>query len=747
MSKLQAISLSETIGGKTISIQTGTLAKQASGSVTVHLGDSVILTTATSAPTPKAVNFIPLTVEYRERTYAAGKIPGGFFKRESRPRDKETIYARMTDRPIRPLLPDGWNYETMLYTLVVSSDKKNDPGPLSILGGSAALMLSDVPFGGPVAGVRVVQAKGEFILFPTNEERAEADLEIIVAGKKDAILMVEAGAKEVSEETVLQALALAQEAINKLCDLQLRLVAESEKSGRKVAKRAPNPVIFPEPILSFVRGKAVQPVKDHLHAGYKKKLELGQNIKALQKSLEEEIKLKAASDASFVGQEVHIGAILDEIKAEEGRKMIVAEKRRPDGRRLDEIRAITIQMQTLPCAHGSTVFTRGETQALVTCTLGTPEDMQIMDELEGEYKDRFMLHYNFPGYSVGEVKPERGPGRREIGHGTLAKRALLPLLPDDDKFPYTLRIVSDILESNGSSSMATICGGSLSLFDAGVPMKAPCAGVAMGLFMDQGRYAVLTDIAGIEDHVGDMDFKVAGTKEGITALQMDIKIDGVSIPIMREALAQAHKGRLEILATMATALPEPRPELAASAPRLIRMQIPVDKIGMLIGPGGKNIRRMIEEYAVNIEVEDDGGVFVSSTDSAAVARAQAAVDAMFQEPEIGKIYKGRVVSCVEFGAFVEIMPGREGLLHVSQIDVQRVNKVTDVLKEGDEVEVKVLEVSREGKIRLSRKAVLSPGSENDSPGPGGPGGGRGGRDSRGGSRGGSGGRGRERSHS
>ncbi|MFA6029507.1 MAG: polyribonucleotide nucleotidyltransferase [Elusimicrobiota bacterium] len=748
MSNIQKICLSETIGGKEISIQTGTLAKQAGGSVTVHIGGSVILTTATSAPTPKPVNFLPLTVEYRERTYAAGKIPGGFFKREARPRDKETLYARMTDRPIRPLVGEGWNFETMIYTLVVSSDCKNDPGPLSVFGGSAALMLSDVPFGGPVAGVRVARVKGEFVLFPTMEERAECDLEIVVAGKKGAILMVESGAKEVPEDAVLQALELGQQAIDKLCDLQLRLVAETEKAGRKVVKRTPNVVSFPAPIETWVRTSATQKLKDFLHAGFKKKLELGQNIKVVHDALVLEAAQMGKTDPVFAAADVPvvIGNVLQEIKAEEGRRMIVHERRRTDGRRLDEIRPITILAPALPCTHGSTVFTRGETQALVTCTLGTPEDMQIMDELEGEYKDRFMLHYNFPGWSVGEVKPERGPSRRDIGHGMLAKRALMPLLPADDKFPYTLRIVSDILESNGSSSMATICGGSLAMFDAGVPLKAPCAGIAMGLFMDGGKHAILTDIAGLEDHVGDMDFKVAGTEAGITALQMDIKIDGVTIPIMREALEQARRGRLEILKTMAAALPQHRPELSPYAPRLIRLQIPVDKIGMMIGPGGKNIRRMIEEYGVGIEVEDDGGVFVSGTDADAVARAQAEIDTMFKDPELGKIYKGRVVSCVEFGAFVEIMPGREGLLHISQIDVNRVNKVTDVLKEGDEVEVKVLEVTREGKIRLSRKAVISPGSEGDAAAPRSEGregreGGRGGRGGRGG-----GGRGRERSH-
>ncbi|MEK7746706.1 MAG: polyribonucleotide nucleotidyltransferase [Elusimicrobiota bacterium] len=708
---IQKIRLSETIGGKEVSLQTGTLAKQAGGAVTTHLGGTVILTTATVAENAKLISFVPLTVEYRERTYAAGKIPGGFFKRETRPRDKETLYARMTDRPIRPCFPKGWNHETMVYTLVISSDCKNDAGPLSITGGSAALLLSDAPFTEPVSGVRIGLLKDEFVLFPTMEERAELDMELVVAGKKGAILMVEGGAKEIPEEKLLKALELAQAEIDKLCELQLRLVAEARKAGHAPVKYSVVAPEFPEPVRSFVTGKALEPIRKALHHGYKHKHGIAEQIKPLQSSLVAEVIEKAKTDPAFAGQEVHVGAILSEIKGEEGRAMIVHERVRPDGRRLDEIRSIAIHTPALPCTHGSAVFTRGETQALVAVTLGTPEDMQIMDELEGEYKDRFMLHYNFPGYSVGEVKPERGPSRRDIGHGLLARRALLPLLPDAEQFAYTIRIVSDILESNGSSSMASVCGGSLALFDAGVPMKAPCAGVAMGLFTDKGKVAILSDIAGLEDHVGDMDFKVAGTKNGVTAVQMDVKVAGISIAVMKEALAQANRGRLEILAKMEEALAQPRPELSPLSPRLIRLQIPVDKIGMLIGPGGKNIRRMIEEYGVGIEVEDDGGVFISGTDADAVGRAISEVEAMFKEAEVGKIYKGRVVSCVEFGAFVEIMPGREGLLHISQIDVNRVARVTDVLKEGQEIEVKVLEVSREGKIRLSRKAVTSPGSE------------------------------------
>jgi len=712
--QLQKICLSETIGGKEISIQTGTLAKQAGGSVTTHLGGTVLLTTATVDKKTKEVSFTPMTVEFRERTYAAGKIPGGFFKREGRPRDKETLSARAADRPIRPMLK-GLNRETMIYSLLVSLDGVNDASPLSITGASAALLLSDAPFTEPVAAVRIGRTRGSegFIVFPTNPERETLDLELLVAGKKGAILMVEGGGEEIPEEVLVSALSQAQTEIDRLCELQLRLVAEAVKTGRKIVKVEKVQPKSPEPAASFVNTAARQEVVRILRAGHKTKATHNEAFAALKDKLTQQVLEKAKSDPAWVGQEAHLNLLIDELTGEEGRRLIIQDKVRPDGRALDEIRPITVQVPALPCTHGSAVFTRGETQALATATLGTPGDMQIMDELEGEYKERFLLHYNFPGYSVGEVKMERGPGRREIGHGSLARRALEPLLPNEEEFSYTIRVVSDILESNGSSSMATVCGGSLALFDAGVPMKAPCAGVAMGLMMEGDKYSILTDIAGLEDHVGDMDFKVAGTQKGVTAVQMDIKIAGISVNIMKEALTQARKGRLEILAKMAAALPEPRTELSPYAPRLIRLKIPVDKIGALIGPGGKNIRRIIEEYGVEVDVEDDGSVFVGGVDAEAVARARAEIEGMTAEPVVGQIYKGRVVSCVEFGAFVEIMPGREGLLHISQIDVNRVDKVTDVLQEGQEIEVKVLEVSKEGKVRLSRKAVIKPGSEND----------------------------------
>jgi polyribonucleotide nucleotidyltransferase len=727
----QKVCLSETVGGKEISIDTGSIAKQAGGAVTTKLGGTVLLTTATCSSYDKPFNFIPMTVEYRERTYAAGKIPGGFFKREARPRDKETLYARMTDRPIRPLLPKSWRRDTMIYSLLISMDGKNDGGPLSMTGASCALLLSDLPFTEAVAGVRIARnaETKEWVLFPTFEERENVDVEMIVAGKKGAVLMVEGGATQVPEAVVLEALTKAQEAIEKLCDLQYRVVEEAKKQGRVIEKIKVEEQAVPEPVTGWVREKATEDVKKHLHKGYKEKNALGDALGTIKDALVEEWEKTHAGNEENLEQTKLIGNILGDIKAEEGRKMIIDEGVRTDGRKLDEVRAISIDTDVLPCTHGSTVFTRGETQALVTTTLGTPGDAQVMDELEGDYKDRFMLHYNFPGWSVGEVKPERGPGRREIGHGTLAKRALVSLLPDQDDFPYTIRIVSDITESNGSSSMASVCGGSLAMFDAGVPLKAACAGVAMGLMMEGDKYAILTDIAGLEDHVGDMDFKVAGTREGITAVQMDIKVNGLKLEVLEKALTQALQGRLHILDKMAEAMETPRAELSQNAPRLLRLQIPVAKIGALIGPGGKNIRRMIEEYSVEIDVEDDGSVFVGGVDAGSVAQAKAEIEGMTAEPEIGKIYKGRVVSCVEFGAFVEIMPGREGLLHISQIDVNRVDKVTDVLTEGQEIEVKCLECSPEGKIRLSRKAVIKPGSELEGGGGGAPR-----RDSRGGGR-------------
>ncbi|MBI5239709.1 MAG: polyribonucleotide nucleotidyltransferase [Elusimicrobia bacterium] len=711
MSDIQKISLSETVGGKTITLQTGTIAKQAGGSATAHLGETVTLSAATAAWTPKAGDFVPLTSEYRERTYAAGRIPGGFFKRETRPREKETLTARQIDRPIRPLFPKSWRFETMVHTLVLSTDLQNDSDVVAINSASTALMLSDIPWAGPVAAVRVARINGGLVLFPTFEERDTAEMELVVAGKKGALLMVEGSANEIPEDVFTQALETASAAIDKLCDLQLKLVAASESAGRKVVKREIVKAERPAAVVEFVTKKIRDGILGVLHAKHPTKETFSAAVDAVWEPVVAELQaITDPADPLFGGQ-AHVSAIADELLHKEGRRVILQEGIRPDGRKFDEIRQITIDMGVLPRVHGSVLFTRGQTQALVTATLGTPGDMQIMDELEGEYKERFLLHYNFPGFSVGECKPERGPGRREIGHGALARRSLAVLLPDAEVFAYTIRLVSEILESNGSSSMASVCGGSLALFDAGVPMKAACAGIAMGLVLEGEQYAILTDIAGLEDHNGDLDFKVAGTSKGITGFQMDMKVEGLKLSILKEALEQARRGRLFLLDKMNAALAEPRKELSAYAPRLLRLQIPVDKIGALIGPGGKNIRRMIETYGVEIDVEDDGSVFIGGVEADGCAKAQAEVEALTLEAEVGKIYKGRVVSIKEFGAFVEIFPGREGLLHVSQMDVKRVARVEDFCREGDEMEVKVLEIDSDGKIRLSRKAVTSPGSE------------------------------------
>ncbi len=715
MSFNQKISLQETVGGKTITLETGTLAKQAGGAVTVHLNETIVFCAATIQKNPKDVMFVPLTSDYRERAYATGRVPGGFFKREMRPRDKETLTSRLVDRPIRPLFPEGWNHETSVQSIVVSCDLSNDPDVLAITGASAALMLSDAPWNGPVGGLRICRVNGAFIIFPTWEERALADLELIVAGKKDALLMVEGSAAEVSEEVFAEALEIAQNEINKLCDLQLNLIKQSLASGRTVVKKQVKQPEIPAAVLELVKSRCVDPIKEALRAKHDKH-GLDAHIDSLKDAVKKELDEKKA-DMAYLDGAKWVGKIIEDILYTQSRALTIDEKRRPDGRGFEEIRPIEIMLKPFARLHGSVVFQRGQTQAFCSATLGTPGDMQIMDVIEGEYKERFMLHYNFPSFSVGEVRPERGPGRREIGHGALARRSLAALLPPVDEFPYTLRVVSEIWESNGSSSMASVCGGSLALFDAGVPMKAACAGIAMGLVLEGGKYAVLTDIAGIEDHNGDMDFKVAGSRNGITGFQMDMKIEGLSISIMKEALAQAKRGRLFILDKMDAILPQPCKELSSNAPRLYRIKIPSDKIGALIGPGGKNIRRIQETYGVNIDVEDDGSVFVAGTDPIGCDQAKAEVEALTLEAEIGKIYKGHVVSIKEFGAFVEIFPGKEGLLHISQIDIKRIARVEEVLKIGDAVDVKVLEIDGDGKIRLSRKAVLAPGSENDSPGP------------------------------
>src|SRR5690349_9439482 len=686
------------VGGRTISIETGRLAKQADGAVVVRSGDTMVLVTAQAAANPReGIDFLPLTVDYREYTYASGRIPGGFFKREGKPTEKEVLTSRLIDRPIRPIFPAGWRNETQIIALVLSADAENDSDVLAITGASAALALSSIPFTRTLAGVRVGHVDGEFVINPTFEQRRNSRLDLIVAGTSDGIVMVEAGAKEVSEEDMVQALDRAHAAIKDIVAGIDALAKQAGKQKKTVAKKEIHHDFYRE-----VEEKAYGPLADAMRIT--DKLENYATVDEVLADLvatipEEEVERR--SDAKTIFKELKEKVMRDEA-LERGKRL--------DGRKFDEIRPISIEVGVLPRTHGSAVFTRGETQALVTATLGTAEDQQKIETMDGEQWKRFMLHYNFPPFSVGEVQFLRGPGRREIGHGALAERALSPMIPDEDKFPYTVRIVSDILESNGSSSMASVCGGSLAMMDAGVPLRHAVAGVAMGLIMDEqsGRHAVLTDIAGAEDHYGDMDFKVAGTRQGITALQMDIKVGGITMEIMRKALAQAKDGRFFILDKMESAIQAPRADVSRHAPRIVTIKIPVDKIRDVIGPGGKMIRSIIERTGVKIDVEDDGRVNVASSDEASAQKAISIIQELTATPELNKTYLGKVQRITDFGAFVEIMPGLDGLLHVSEIAHYRVKDVRDEFREGDQVMVKVINIDPSGKIRLSRKALLTP---------------------------------------
>ncbi len=709
------------VGGKTITIETGALAKQANGAVLVTCGETVVLVTAVASVQPKeGQDFFPLTVDYRERTYAAGRIPGGFFKRETKARDGEVLTSRLIDRSIRPLFPEGFLNEVQISAIVLSTDKENDTDILCMIGASAALSVSNIPFAGPIAAVRIARLNGEFIVNPTLAEQTESDLDFVVAGSENALSMVEGGANEISEAELLGAFELALKEIRRICEGQ-----KSLGSKTKMAWTAPE---IPADLRAGVEKLARAGLKEA--AAINEKQERDTKVSSVSKAVHE------ALAATYPEGETKIDMVLEQIMYEEVRRLILVDRKRSDGRGFQDIRPLASRVGVLPRTHGSAIFQRGQTQALVTCTLGTPSDMQIMDELEGEYKERFLFHYNFPGFSTGEPKADRGPGRREIGHGALAKRSLYAVLPSEDEFPYTIRIVSDILESNGSSSQASVCGGLLAMYDAGVPVRKPVAGIAMGLVKEGDKYAILTDIQGLEDHLGDMDFKVAGTPDGITGIQMDIKISGISIELLREALENARVARMKLLEHMLQTLSAPRPELSVHAPRMIRVMIPVEKIGALIGPGGKNIRRIIESSGAEVEVEDDGSVYISSIDSKAVEAAKAEVTGLTAEAEVGKIYKGRVTRIMGIGVFVEIFPGKEGLIRMSQLAPTFVEKAEDVVKEGEEIEVKVLEVDQQGRINLSRKAVTHPGSEGTpsphgggerSGGRGGYGGGRGGR--------------------
>ncbi|PYS30528.1 MAG: polyribonucleotide nucleotidyltransferase [Acidobacteria bacterium] len=686
--------VSTMIGERELSIEVGKLAKQAHGSALVRYGDTVVLVTACAAKEPReGLDFFPLTVDYRENFYAAGKIPGGFFKREGKPSEREVLNSRMIDRPIRPLFTEGYKNETQVIALVLSADTDIDPSMHAMVGASTALYLSNIPFTTPIAAVRVGLIDGRYYLNPTYSELKNSRLNLAVAGMEDGIVMVEAGANEVSEEVMVEALNFGHQAIKQIIAIQKELYAKIQPQ-----KMAVEPPAFDETIAKKVEQAIRAELEDALDTYKHPKLESYTFVDALKKKAAE---LFPEADDETLGM---VKRVFEGLKEKIFRDQILHKRERPDKRKFN-IRDIWIETSVLPRTHGSAVFTRGETQALVTATLGTADDVQRMDWLEGEGKKRFLMHYNFPPFSVGEVSPLRGPGRREVGHGALAERSLLPVIPGEDAWPYTIRVVSDILESNGSSSMATVCGGTLALMDAGVPIKAPVAGVAMGLVKEGDKYAVLSDIAGAEDHYGDMDFKVAGTRDGITGLQMDIKIPGVTSQIMSEALAQAKEGRLHILDKMLEAIAEVRTEISPYAPRIYSMKIPTDKIRDVIGPGGKMIRSIIEQTGVKIDVSDDGRVNIASSDGPSANKAIEIISNLTATPEVGKTYKGKVVRIAEFGAFVEIFPGTDGLLHISEIDENRIRNVRDVLQEGDQVMVKV--VGLEGnKIKLSRRAVL-----------------------------------------
>jgi polyribonucleotide nucleotidyltransferase len=685
------------LGRYTLSVETGRLAKQSDGAVVVRLGDTVVLATANAMKDSKpGIDFLPLTVDYRENTYAAGKIPGGFFKREGRPNEKEILTSRMIDRPLRPLFPEGYANETQVIGLLLSADLENDSDTLAIIGASTALYLSEIPFESPIGAVRVGYWDGQAVVNPSSTDlRTKSRLNLLVAGTEDAIVMVESGAQEISEAEMVNALIEGHNVIKQIVALQKDLRARAGKPKRSVARKEIDPgfVEWAEKEMSGPLLEAMQ---------IKGKIESYARMKQVKDEF------AARFPENEADKKALIPAIYDGLREKIMRREILQNSRRHDGRRFDEIRSISGEVGVLPRTHGSAVFTRGETQALVTVTLGTSEDMQIIDTVqEPDHKKRFMLHYNFPPFSVGEVKFLRGPGRREIGHGALAERALRGMLPDEEGFPYTVRIVSDILESNGSSSMASICGGTLALLDAGVPMKSPVAGVAMGLVKEGDRYAILSDIAGVEDHYGDMDFKVAGTRNGITALQMDIKIGGVTAELLTQALEQARQGRLHILDEMAKTLAEPRSSISAYAPRIITVKVPVDKIRDIIGPGGKMIRSIVERTGCKIDVEDDGRVSIASVDEAAARKAVAIIEELTATAELNKTYLGKVVRVVDFGAFVEILPGTDGLLHVSEMAAHRVQDVRSEVKEGDQILVKVVNIDPSGKIRLSRKALLT----------------------------------------
>ena len=687
--------IERTFAGRQLVIETGRMAKQAAGSAVVQFGETMVIAAVTVSDNQSQLPFFPLTVEYKEKTYAAGKIPGGFIKREGRPHDHEILACRVIDRSIRPLFPEGFKNEVQVFVYVISADQENDADMLALLATSFALNASKIPFSAPLGGVRVGRVQGNWVLNPTFQQLAFSDLELVVAGTQDSIVMVEGGALEVTEADVLESLKLSHEGIRELIAMQNELLAKTKQPKMSWTKAEPS-----EGVVTKTKALASGKIREALNQ--KDKHTRIEAVERAKKELAEALLV----DFPDNGKDIH--SVLNDVEYDELRAQVLDSGFRVDGRKSNEVRAISIDTTVLPRAHGSALFTRGQTQALVATTLGTAKDAQRLDTIDepGESTRSFMLHYNFPPFSTGEVRPMRGTSRREIGHGNLAERALQGVLPDFADFPYTIRIVSEVLESNGSSSMASVCGGSLSLFDAGVPMKAAVAGVAMGLIKEGKKYAILTDILGTEDHLGDMDFKVAGTKDGITSIQMDIKIEGLDLKIMAEAMAQAKEGRLHILGEMDKALSAPREELSKYAPRIVTVQIPPDKIGELIGPKGKNIRGIQDETGAELSVEDDGTVTIAAVGGEAMERARQMVMAITAEPIVGETYEGTVKTVTAFGAFVEIMPGTEALLHVSEMKHERVDKPEDVVKKGDRVTVKLVDRDERGRLRLSMKALL-----------------------------------------
>ena len=681
--------------GRPLVVEIGELAKQANGAVLVRYGDTVVLSTATASKEAKNVDFFPLTVNYEERLYAVGKIPGGFIKREGRPSEKAILASRLIDRPIRPLFAEGFRNEVQIVSMVMSVDQDCSPEMAALLGSSLALTISDIPFEGPIAGVTVGRVDGQFVINPTVEQAEKSDMHLVVAGTKDAINMVEAGADEVPEEIMLEAIMFGHEEVK-------RLIAFQEEIATQVGKEKMEVVLYElDPQLEAE-------IRQLAEADIKRAVQVPEKL-ARDAAIEE---VKAGVVAKYEEQEAdeetlkQVHEILHKLVKEEVRRLITEEKIRPDGRKVDEIRPLSSAVGVLPRTHGSGLFTRGQTQVLSVCTLGALGDVQILDGLGIEETKRFMHHYNFPPFSVGETGPMRGPGRREIGHGALGERALEPVVPSEKEFPYTIRLVSEVLESNGSTSQASICASTLAMMDAGVPIKAPVAGIAMGLVKNDDHYTILTDIQGIEDHLGDMDFKVAGTRKGVTALQMDIKIKGLTREILEEALMQARKGRMEILDHMMQTIREPRKELSKYAPKILTMQINPDKIREVIGPSGKQINKIIDETGVKIDIEQDGTIFISSVNEAMNQKAKQIIEDIVREVEVGQIYLGKVKRIEKFGAFVELFNGKDGLVHISELAEERVGKVEDVVSIGDEILVKVMEIDKQGRVNLSRKAVL-----------------------------------------